>query len=349
MKLRAAVLALLVTASVTSVSSAVVAMPPKTKVETYKSNLEFPVDMAWVRGTKRIFYTEKSSGRVRILDGRTLRSRPCTTLDVNSDGERGLLGIALHPNFKQNQHLFVYYTNASPLENRVTRFTVRDRRCRNATHIVKGIPASSRIHHGGQIEFAGGKLYASTGEQGNRDAAQDTGNRLGKILRYNADGSIPKDNPFGNAVWSYGHRNPFGLARKPGSTKVFASENGPNCDDEFNIIERGRNYGWGGGYDCGTNGVGPDPKGPAVRWSDIIVPTDPTFYKGRMRSLSGDIYVGSFSNGRIHRLILNRNHTAVLEDRIISENLGSILDLTKGPGGWLYLATTNGIKRIVPE
>jgi aldose sugar dehydrogenase len=349
MMIRAAILAASVVASTVPIVSTAAALPPNTKVETYKTNLNFPVDMAWVPGTKRIFFTEKSSGRIRILDGRTLRSHPCTTLDVNSQGERGLLGITLHPNYKQNRYLYVYYSNASPLENRVTRFTVRDRRCRNATHIVKGIPASSRVHHGGQIEFAGEKLYVSTGEQGNRDAAQDTDSRLGKILRYNANGSIPNDNPFNNAIWTYGHRNPFGLAHRPGTQRVFASENGPTCDDEFNVIESGRNYGWGSGYDCGTDGVGSNPKGPAVRWSEIIVPTDPTYYEGRMKSLSGDIYIGSYRNGRIHQLIMNKGDTAVLEDRAISGDLGAILDLTKGPGRWLYLATTNAIKRIVPE
>ncbi|HEV3472995.1 MAG TPA: PQQ-dependent sugar dehydrogenase, partial [Actinomycetota bacterium] len=111
------------------------ALPSGTRVETYRSGLAFPVDMAWVTGTKKIFFTEKNSGRVRIMVGKRLLDRPCVDLDVVSDGERGALGIALHPNFKDNHHLYVYYTNRSPLDNRVTRFTVRNNRCTDANHI----------------------------------------------------------------------------------------------------------------------------------------------------------------------------------------------------------------------
>lgn len=106
------------------------ALPRGLDVSTYKRGLNFPVDMAWVPGSKRIFFTEKT-GKIRVMDGDNIRSRACRTLDVNSDGERGLLGIVLHPNFERNHWLYVYYSNASPLESRVTRFTVKNGRCRN--------------------------------------------------------------------------------------------------------------------------------------------------------------------------------------------------------------------------
>lgn len=105
------------------------ALPEGTTVQTYQGSLAFPVDMAWVRGTNRIFFTEKNSGKVRILKGRDLLTRACVNLDVSSDGERGALGIALHPRFKDNHKLYVYYTNSSPLENRVTGFVVDNNRC----------------------------------------------------------------------------------------------------------------------------------------------------------------------------------------------------------------------------
>src|SRR5687767_7077938 len=89
------------------------ALPKGTKVETYKGDLSFPIDMAWVPGTKKIFFTEKDSGKIRVLVGKTLKQRACTDLDVQSDGERGALGLALHPRFKSNGFLYVYYTNAS--------------------------------------------------------------------------------------------------------------------------------------------------------------------------------------------------------------------------------------------
>ena len=325
------------------------ALPRKTAVRTYKSGLEFPVDMAWVKGTKKIFFTEKNTGKVRVMDGRKLLGRACVNLDVSPDGERGALGIALHPDYEDNHKLYVYYTNASPLENRVTSFVVRNNRCTSPDHIVTGLQTMGATNHnGGQLEFVRGKLFVSTGEAADPTVAQDTGSRLGKILRYNPNGSIPNDNPFGagNPVWSYGHRNPFGLAHKPGTGKIYSSENGPSCDDELNFIVKGRNYGWGDGYDCGTAGVGTNPKGPIVRWSNIIVPTDPTWYRGRIKSLRG-LLMGDFGNGDIHRFLMNDNRSAVRRDRIIYNGSSAIVDVATGPGRWLYFLTTSAILRVV--
>ncbi|MGH2818293.1 MAG: PQQ-dependent sugar dehydrogenase [Actinomycetota bacterium] len=321
------------------------AIPRGTRVQTYRGGLAFPVDMAWVPGTRKIFFTEKNTGKVRVMLGRRLLGRACVNLDVQSEGEQGALGIALHPRFKRNHHLYVYYTNASPRENRVTRFTVRNNRCRARNHILRNIPASSGYHNGGQLEFVGSKLFVSVGENHRAGEAQDRTNRLGKILRVNPNGSIPSNNPFGNAVWSYGHRNPFGLAHRPGTRRLYSSENGPSCDDELNRIARGRNYGWGAGYDCGTRGVGPNAKRPMKRWTPVIVPTDLWWYRGRMKALSGSLYMGDFQ-GRLHRLVLNRKGTAVRRDRIIHSG-NSIVDVSEGPGGWLYFMTPSSIRRIV--
>lgn len=327
-------------------------LPQGVEVSTYKRGLNFPVDMAWVKGTKRIFFTEKNSGKIRVLDGRNLRARACTDLPVNSDGERGTLGIALHPNFKQNHWLYVYWTKRSPLENRVTRFTVTNGRCRNPKHVVKGISAASGgYHNGGQIEFVGNKLFVAVGDQHEPANAQRKDNRLGKILRYNANGSIPRGNPFSgaggrNPVWTYGHRNPFGLAHKPGTKQIFSTENGPNCDDELNVIKKGRNYGWGPGYICGTAGVGPNPKRPLKRWGNIVVPTDPWFYKGRIKALSGALFVGEYSSGKLHKYVLNKRGTRIRRHSVPIDNPDGILDVSKGPGGWLYFLTNSSIRRI---
>ena len=323
------------------------ALPNGTKVETYKGGLNFPIDMAWVPGTKKIFFTEKS-GAIRVMVRRRLLEQPCIRLDVDSSGESGALGIALHPRFKSNNKLFVFYTNASPNENRVSSFVVDGNRCTQRRDVVTGLNASSGYHNGGQIEFVQGKLFVATGEDHEPAHAQNTSNRLGKILRYNPDGSVPTDNPFGagNPVWSYGHRNPFGLAHKPGTGKIYSSENGPSCDDELNLIRRGRNYGWGPVYRCGTAGVGMDPKAPIVRWSNIIVPTDLTWYKGKLRTLSG-LVMGDYGTGRLHRFVMNDDRTRVRRDRIVYDGAEGIVDVAKGPGGWLYLVTNNAIKRIV--
>ena len=328
------------------------ALPRGLQVSTYKGGLNFPVDMAWVEGTKRVFFTEKNTGKIRILNGRRLRDRACANLDVNGSGERGLLGITLHPRFEENRWLYVYYTNRVPLENRVTRFTVSKGRCRNPHHIATGIPASAiGYHNGGQLEFVGKKLFVATGEAHDPAQAQVRDNRLGKVLRYNADGSVPASNPFSglsgnNPVWSYGHRNPFGLTHKPGTHLLYETENGPSCDDELNLIRKGRNYGWGPAYQCGTRGVGPNPKGPLKRWSNIIVPTDPTWYIGRLKSLTNRLYVGSYNSGKLHRFKLNAKGTRIRRHSVIFDGADGIVDVSKGPGGWLYFLTNDAIRRI---
>lgn len=323
------------------------ALPSGTEVQTYKGNLDFPIDMAWVPGTHKIFFTEKS-GAIRVMTGRTLRSTPCTTLDVNSEGEAGLLGIALHPRFKDNHKLYVFYTNASPHESRVSSFVVDNNRCTQQDNIVTGISATSGYHIGGQLEFVRGKLFVSVGEDHEPAQAQSTTNRLGKILRYNPDGTVPNSNPFGptNPVWSYGHRNPFGLAHKPGTGKIYSSENGPSCDDEMNYIRKGRNYGWGSNYGCGTAGVGTNPKAPIRRWTNIIVPTDPTWYRGRLKSLNG-LVMGDYGNGQLHSFEMNDANSRIKRDRIVYDSSSGIVDVAKGPGGWLYFLTNSAIMRVV--
>lgn len=328
-------------------------LPAGVEVRLYADDLDFPVDLAWVPGTKKIFFTEKNSGQIRVLTAGELKAAPCADLDVEADGERGALGIALHPRWDDNHFLYVYYTNASPLEHRVTRFKVEGGRCTAPVHVVTGIDASSSgYHNGGQLEFMGGKLFVSTGEAHDPAAAQSTSNRLGKILRYNPDGSIPRGNPFStasrrNPVWSYGHRNPFGLARRPGTSALYASENGPQCDDELNRIVPGGNYGWGAGYSCAGDGVGDNPRAPLMRWTPPIVPTDPWWYQGRLKALSGSLYMGDFGAGALHRFVFNDLGTRVERHRVIYEATAGIVDVTKGPGGWLYFATPGAIYRLV--
>lgn len=324
------------------------ALPKGTKVQTYEGGLSFPIDMAWVEGTNKIFFTEKNSGKIRVMLGRRLLKKPCVNLDVLSSGERGLLGIALHPRFKKNHLLYVFHTNASPQDNRVTRFEVRRNQCKSPKTIISGISASSSgYHNGGQIEFVKGDLFVATGDAHSPSTAQDTSGRLGKILRLNPNGSVPSGNPFGNAVWSYGHRNPFGLAKGPNG-QLYETENGPECNDELNLIKKGRNYGWGPAQDASCSATdGPNPKAPLRNYSNVIVPTDPVWYEGKLKALSGTLLLGDF-NGNLRRFRLNDKGTRIRSEKVIHSTSG-IVDVAKGPGGWPYFLTTSGIFRIVEK
>jgi aldose sugar dehydrogenase len=326
-------------------------LPRRAQVRTWKGNLDFPVDMAWERGTNRIFFTEKNTGKVRVLIGRRLLRRACVNLDVSNAGERGALGITLHPRFKRNRFLYVFYTNRRPLQNRVTRFTVENNRCRRPRHILRGLSVrGSSIHNAGQLQFVGRKLFVTTGDASDPSVSQNRSLRLGKILRLNPNGTIPDDNPFGNSpVWAYGFRNPFGITRKPGTRQVFVTDNGPQCDDKLFRARRRRNHGWGPNYSCG-NPVGPNPVRPLINWgAQRIAPTNVVFYRGRFRAMSGSLYLGDWNTGSLRRITVNDAGSRVVRRRVAFRARRPILSVDKGPGGWLYFLTNRAIRRIVRE
>ena len=203
----------------------------------------------------RIFISERP-GQIRVVENGRLLPDPWLKIDrVVERGESGLLGIALDPDFKNNGFLYVAYTYAgqqNPYVNRLSRFheNPQTRRGGEEKVLVDGIVGASN-HNGGVVRFGpDGKLYWGMGERFEGDLAQDRSNLNGKILRLNADGSIPSDNPFPNSyIWSYGHRNPQGLAWQPGTNNLFSTEHGPSgengcCNDEVNLVEKGKNYGW---------------------------------------------------------------------------------------------------------
>ena len=327
------------------------ALPKGTHVQVYKGGLNQIVDMAYVPGTKKIFFTEKDTGKIRVLRRGKLLSQACVHLKVVSDGERGALGLALDPHFERNHYLYVYFTKRHPLENRVTRFTVDHNRCVHSHPLITGIPTIAGYHNGGQLYFLGGKLFVTVGEGHTAGNAQNLHTRLGKILRYNRDGSIPRDNPVlggrRTAIWSYGHRNGFGLTSKPNTKMLYETENGPNCDDELNWIRKGHNYGWGDGYVCGTGGVGPHPVAPLKRWSSVIAPTDPWWYTGKIARMRGSIYMGDYDTGSLRRIRLTSSGKKVARITVIHHAPSGIIDVSDGPGGWLYFSTATAIYRIV--
>lgn len=194
-------------------------------------------------------------GQVRVIKNGTLLSSPFVTIPVTFAGERGLLGIAFDPNFNVNHFVYFYYTtNTSPIHNRISRFTAVGDVASNSESVLVDLDNLSTAlnHNGGGIHFGpDGKLYVGVGENGNPANAQTLSNRLGKILRYNSDGSIPADNPFVNtpvganpAIWALGLRNPYTFAFQPGTGRMFINDVGENTWEEINDGIAGSNYGW---------------------------------------------------------------------------------------------------------
>lgn len=222
--------------------------------ETSISGLSNPTAME-IAPDGRIFVCQQG-GSLRVIKNGVLLSTPFLTLSVDSNGERGLLGIAFDPNFASNNFLYVYYTVLStPRHNRVSRFTANgDVVVNGSEQIILELDnlSTATNHNGGAIHFGpDGKLYVAVGENANGSNAQTLSNRLGKMLRINSDGSIPTDNPFFNtaaganrSIWAFGLRNPFTFAFQPGTGRMFINDVGEVTWEEINDGVAGSNYGW---------------------------------------------------------------------------------------------------------
>ncbi|MEY2578407.1 MAG: hypothetical protein QOI49_1231 [Verrucomicrobiota bacterium] len=195
------------------------------------------------------------TGQLRVIKNGVLLPTPFVSLSVDSSGERGLLGVAFDPNFGSNHFVYLYYTtNVAPIHNRISRFTANGdvAVAGSETVLVDLDNLSATNHNGGAIHFGpDGKLYAGVGENATSSNAQTLANRLGKILRYNSDGTIPTDNPFFNtatganrAIWALGLRNPFTFGFQPGTGRMFINDVGQNTWEEINDGIAGSNYGW---------------------------------------------------------------------------------------------------------
>ena len=222
--------------------------------ETFVTGLSNPTAMGFAPDG-RLFVCQQG-GQLRVIKNGALLATPFLTVTVNSSGERGLLGVTFDPSFATNHFVYVYYTATSPaVHNRISRFTANGDVALGGSELVlmdlDNLSAATN-HNGGAMHFGpDGKLYISVGENANRDNAQTLANRLGKVLRLNADGSIPTDNPFfgtasgaNRSIWSMGLRNPFTFSFQPGSGRMFINDVGENTWEEINDGIAGSNYGW---------------------------------------------------------------------------------------------------------
>ena len=222
--------------------------------ETIISGIASPTAME-IAPDGRIFVCEQG-GRLRVIKNGALLATPFVTISVDSAGERGLLGIAFDPMFAIKHFVYVYYTvPIAPRHNRVSRFTANgDVAVAGSETVILELEnlSTATNHNGGAIHFGpDGKLYVAVGENANPSNAQTLTNRLGKVLRINADGSIPTDNPFFNqatgvnrSIWALGLRNPFTFAFQPGTNRMFINDVGQNTWEEINDGIAGSNYGW---------------------------------------------------------------------------------------------------------
>ncbi len=301
------------------------------KTEVLADNLEVPWAMAFLPDERMIF-TERP-GRVNILEGN--QTRVVANITATDNQESGLMGIAVDPNFNQNKYIYLYYTKGS--FNRISRFVLNDT-LTSETVILDNIP-SSPIHNGGRLKFGpDGKLYLTTGDAGNSNSAQDLNSLGGKILRLNSDGSTPSDNPYGNMVYSYGHRDPQGLSWSPNGT-LYESEHGATANDEINIIVRGGNYGWPlyQGNNTATGFIKP-----------LRAYTEFTLAPSGLAYYQGSLYIAGLRGNQLRNVALSADGSSVVKEVVLFKDLGRIREVVEHDG-YLYISTSNRDGRGIPK
>jgi len=274
-------------------------------------------------------------------------------------GERGALGIALHPDWPAVKLVYVYVTQmrAGHLQNQLVRFTVRNG-VGGPLRILLGSPASTNpYHNGGHIAFGPDRrLYVMIGDGHNAANAQDRSNNLqGKMLRLGFDGAAAPGNPYGR-IWSYGHRNSFGFAFDPRTGRLRETENGPKCTDEINLIAKGANFGWGPSESCalpkpaGTNNSGSRPRHPPKAYfASTIGITGAAFCQrcGLGTALNGDLLFGDVNTGSIRAVDLNAARSGFdAAPRIVLATSTAVHSVQVSPSGQIYFSGPTGIWRL---
>ncbi len=336
--------------------------PPGWRLVPWIEGLEAPWSLAFLPDGRAL--VSERPGRIRLIQDGRLQTEPYASFEVVSgasadalarlfsvfaDGEGGLMGLAVHPDFPRQPFIYAMqtYEGEGGIRNRILRLRDGGRTASVEGVVFDGIPGWI-VHDGGRLGFGpDGMLHATTGENFESELAQDLESAAGKILRITPDGAVPDDNPFsGSPIWSYGHRNPQGLAWHPASGALFASEHGPTGEfglqayDEVNVIWRGANYGWPRAVGApGLDGL----EDPILVWAEDAVPPAGMAFHG------GDLFLGALGSGALVRISLAPTgegyRVTAIENWFARSRrdsiLGRIRDVVEGPDGHLYFLTSN--------
>lgn len=340
---------------------------------TVVEGLERPWGMAWLPdGTMLI--TEKA-GRLRLLRNGVLEPTPIAGVpEVMSAGQGGLLDVSLHPRFAENRLVYLTYAHGTPDANRTRLARARfDGKALQDLRVIFEVSQTKpdTQHFGSRILWlTDGTMLVAFGDGGNppvrlegdliRKQAQNLRSRLGKIVRLNDDGSIPRDNPLvananaDPAIWSYGHRNTQALAFDPGTQRVWQTEHGARGGDELNLVEAGKNYGWPivthsqeyAGGEISQERSRPGMVDPKVFWTPAIAPSGLAFYTGdRFPAWKGNLFAGGLVSQDVRRIELDAAGTVLKQEAI---GIGQrVRDVRQGPDGLLYILTDESNGKLI--
>ncbi|MBT8078134.1 MAG: PQQ-dependent sugar dehydrogenase [Gammaproteobacteria bacterium] len=327
--------------------------------ETVAEGLDGPWSVAFLPGGD-LLVTERKGQLRRVTHdgviGEPVRGVP----PVFFAGQGGLHDVVLHPQFERNRRIYLSYAEGTADDNgtAVARALLTSAALENLEVIYRVSPRKDTpVHYGARMAFMpDGTLLITTGDGFDyREAAQDIGSGLGKVIRINDDGTPPADNPFAESpfVWSYGHRNPQGLAISTDGT-VFLHEHGPRGGDEVNVVRRGANYGWPAiTYGVDYNGAYVSPfhewagmEQPLHYWDPSIAPSGLAVYEGDMfPEWRGSLLVGALVDREVRRVAANTD--SVEEESLFSELGARVRDVRVGPDGAVYLALEGQPGKVV--
>ena len=322
-------------------------------VTTVADGLSHPWGLAFLPNGDMLV-TERP-GRVRLISGGVLQADAVPGgPEVRAAGQGGLLDIALHPRFSENQ--YVYMTYSKPGDRGGATALARARfdgtRLTGLEDLFVAENWNERGQHfGSRIVFdSAGMVFISAGERGERDRAQDPSDHAGTIIRLHDDGRVPQDNPFVGReghrpeIFSYGHRNPQGMALHPVTGELWATEHGARGGDEINRVLPGRNYGWPAithGINYNGQSITPDTarsgmEQPVIHWTPSIATSGLTFYTGdAFPNWRGNLFAGALAGQQLRRVVLDGNR--VTHQEVLLEGRGRIRTVKQGPDGALYL------------
>jgi glucose/arabinose dehydrogenase len=299
----------------------------KIRVEVVARDLTLPSALAFLPDGRALL-AERMVGRLTLIDPKTgqrssVQGLPPMHLAADREEEGGLFDVLVHPRFGRGGWIYVSYSEGTPQGNTtvVDRFRLEGSTLTGRERLFTARPyVRNSIHFGGRMALVDGYLFITVGERNERERAQDLGQHHGKIIRLHEDGRVPKDNPFARRlgalpeIWSWGHRNPQGLARNPADGRLWAHEHGPRGGDEVNIVRRGANYGWpiityGREYTGELVGAGISERDgleqPLYYWLPSIAPSGMRFYTGReFPRWQGSLLVGAMARGHLNRLVV---------------------------------------------
>ena len=341
----------------------------KLRVEVVTDSIIIPFGMDFLPDG-RLLVTDRVVGNIVMVDIKTgARELLQDVPSVVGAGDGGMLDILVHPDYANNGWIYFSYTEGDTNSNTmvIDRAKLDGVRLRQRERIFTALPYYKKpLHHGTRLVLKDGYLFFGMGEKTDlKDSAQTLTNHLGKILRVFEDGRVPPDNPYVNTpgarpeVWSYGHRNPNGLALNPNTGELWEHEHGPKGGDEINIIKPTLNYGWplvsyGVNYDdtpvnkglAEMEGMEP----PIYYYKPSIAPSGMVFYTSEViPNWKGNLFIGGMVLTHLNRLVIE-NNKVIKEERLLGDKKWRVRSLKQGSDGYLYIGVDGGrILRIMPE